>query len=554
MNYTTACPDWQRRILARESLITMPILFPAEARAAMRTFGSLMLPDVPGRPTLDKAAPKWARQLVSVLMGSYDGATGIRHLQELMLLISKKNGKSSYVGAAMLTALIRNPREQAEFLICAPTIEAANNSYNIVRGMVRADAELSALLHVRDQIKTIEHRETGASMKVLAADSNTVAGKRPSGVLIDELWAFGKSPRARDMVTELVGGLASRPEGFVWYCSTMSDEAPAGVFLEKLAYARDVRDGNRHDRRFLPLLFEFPRSMIDTREHLKPANFYITNPSIDVCVSADFLERELGKAQASGEAALASFTSKHLNVQPDLWLHGDAWAGAAHWSSCGDQTLTLDRLIERCESIVLGIDGGGGDDLLAAGVLGRVTGSDHWLHWAKAWCKSRVLERYRQHAPKLRDFEADGDLVITDVPNVDIEAVADLAAQLKTSGKLSIVAVDPAGIAEILAALDSVGIDEQERAGVSQGWRLTGAIKSTERHLIEGAFTHCAQPMMAWCVGNAKLTLNGNGISITKQASSGGKIDPLIALLTAAHALSMNIAPKKSPEPSLFFF
>jgi len=547
--YTTSCMDWEQRIQARESLVTMPVLFPSEARAALTVFNSLQLPDVPGRPKLAKAAPQWARDVVRVLFGSYDELSGERYLQELLLLVSKKNGKSSYAGAAMLTALIRNPRELAEFAIVAPTIEAANNSYAIVRGMVRCDPELSAMLHIKDNVKVIEHRETGAQLKVLASDANVVAGKRVSGVLIDELWTIGKSPRSKDMLTELTGGLATRPEGFIWYASTMSDEAPAGVFLEKLSYARQVRDGAIVDPKFLPVLYEFPRTMIDTLEHLEPRNFYVTNPSIGSCTSIDFLKRELKKAQAGGEAALASFTSKHLNVQPELWLHGDAWTGAKYWAQRGAR-LTLDDIIDRCEVIVFGVDGGGADDLLAVGVLGRE--GNRWLHWGHAWCKTQVLERHKQHAQRLRDFERCGDLAITDEPGADVYAVADLAARLKASGKLVMVALDPAGISEIVAALDDAGVDESLRVGVSQGWRLSGAIKSVERRLIEGTLTHCAQPLMAWSVGNAKAGASGNATVITK-AISTGKIDPLVALLIAAFALSSNPVQARQPDYQLYF-
>lgn len=550
--YSTSCTDWEQRILARESLVTMPVLFPAEARAALTVFNSLQLPDVPGRPQLAKAAPQWARDVVRVLFGSYDELSGERYLQELLLLVSKKNGKSSYAGAAMLTALVRNPRELAEFVIAAPTIEAASNSYSIVRGMVRADPELVALLHIKDNVKIIEHRETGAQLKVLASDANVVAGKRVSGVLIDELWAFGKSPRAKDMLTELVGGLASRAEGFIWYCSTMSDEAPAGVFLEKLNYARDVRDGKRNDAKFLPVLYEFPRSMIDRRQHLEPKYFYITNPSLGACVSVEFLTRELSKARAGGDSALASFTAKHLNVQPELWLHGDSWPGAAHWAKCGDRTLSLEKVIAQSETLVLGVDGGGGDDLLAVAVLGREAQTGRWLHWGGAWCKSQVLERHRQHAPRLRDFEKDGDLTITDVPGADIRAVCDLAARLQGSGKLSMVALDPAGISEIVQGMEASGIDESCRAGVQQGWRLSGAIKSIERRLIERTLSHCNQPLLAWCVGNAKAGMSGNAVVVTK-AISTGKIDPLVALLIAGFALSANLKAPSVPNYQLFF-
>jgi phage terminase large subunit-like protein len=76
--------------------------------------------------------------------------------------------------------------------------------------------------------------------------------------------------------------------------------------------------------------------------------------------------------------------------------------------------------------------------------------------------------------------------------------------------------------------------------GVSQGWRLTASIKTTERKCAGGELVHGGMPLMNWCVGNARVVQQGNAISITKQASGTAKIDPLMSLFDAATLMAMN--------------
>ncbi|HEY1402800.1 MAG TPA: terminase large subunit, partial [Pyrinomonadaceae bacterium] len=213
--------------------------------------------DAANQPTMGEVSLPWIREFVAHIFGSYED-TGVRHISEYFMLISKKNGKSTDAAAIMLTALILNWRHDAEYIILSPTIEVAKNSFEPAASMVRADPELSELLHVQDHIRTITHRATGATLKVVAAANETVSGKKAAGVLIDELWLFGKIANAATMIREATGGLAARPEGFIIYLTTQSNEPPAGVFKSKLDYARDVRDGKINDPRFLPVIYEFP--------------------------------------------------------------------------------------------------------------------------------------------------------------------------------------------------------------------------------------------------------------------------------------------------------
>jgi phage terminase large subunit-like protein len=237
-------------------------------------------------------------------------------------------------------------------------------------------------------------------------------------------------------------------------------------------------------------------------------------------------------------------------------LQSDRWAGADYWAARGDPGLTLDALLERSEVVVIGIDGGGLDDLLGLAVLGRDKDTRKWLVWCKAWAHSSVLERRKSIAAQLQDFARDGSLTIVDNLPDDLSEVADLVAQVEEAGVLGAVGLDQIGIGGIIDALAERGIEnveggEQRVVGISQGWKLAGAIKTAERKLADGTLIHAGQPLMAWAVGNARVEPRGNAITITKQTAGSAKIDPLIALFNAVALMATNpeaIAPRSVYE------
>ncbi|WP_409487947.1 terminase large subunit [Pseudomonas promysalinigenes] len=539
MLWTTACPDWWRRLAASESIIPEP-LFPQEAEESLDVFKGLRIVDAPGSPTIESACAPWVLAFAGAVFGSYNSETGERLIREFMLCIPKKNSKSTIAAAIMLTALVRNWRMSAEFIILAPTKEIADNAFVPAKDMVNNDEELRDLLHVQPHLRLITHRETGATLKVVAADSDVVGGKKAVGVLIDEAWLFGKNPKAADMIREATGGLLSRPEGFVIWLTTQSNEPPAGVFRSKLNYARGVRDGRIDDNRFLPVIYEFSKEMIDSGDARKPENFHLVNPNMGFSVDRPTLERLFMQAEIDGEAELRGFLAKHLNIEIGLALMSDAWVGAEFWEPQAATWLNLDEILERCEVIDVGGDGGGLDDLLGLAVVGREASTRRWFHWAHAWAHPSVLDRRKSEAPRLKDLEAAGDLTIVKRIGEDVEQFAAIVARINETGLLDKVGLDPAGIGSVLDALADAGVEEDKIVGISQGWKLTGAIKTTERKLAEGTLVHCGQPLMAWSCGNAKGVPSANAFLITKQASGTAKIDPLMATFNAVSLISLN--------------
>ncbi|MBV6572316.1 terminase large subunit [Acinetobacter baumannii] len=538
--WTTACPDWEERIVAKKSLMPCAPLFPQVADVAERIFKELILVDVMDSPKMGDVTLEWVIEFVRAIFGAYDPKAKRRLIREFFLLISKKNTKSTIAAGIMLTALILNDRQSAELIILAPTKEVADNSFNPIRDFIRADEELSERFNVSEHTKTVTHLGTGATLKVIAAESNAAAGKKASIILIDEVWLFGKRANAESMFREAKGGLASRPEGCVIYLSTMSDEVPCGVFKQLLDYARDVRDGIKVDKSFLPLIYEFPKHLVEAGEHLKPENFYITNPNLGASVDLEYLISEFNKVKDAGDESLRDFLAKHLNIEIGMNLRANRWAGAEFWNQ-QKHVFGLDQLIEQSDVITIGIDGGGLDDLLGSAVLGRLKKDPRvWWLWNHAWANKVALERRKENIPKYQDFEKEGSLTVVDKVGEDIDQLAVIAKQVYDSGKLDKIGLDPQGLGGLLDGLLGVGIPQEQLVGVPQGHRLMGYIMTAERKLAEGNLWHAGQQLMTWCAGNARVVMIGNGMRITKQESGVGKIDPLIATFNAVALMTMN--------------
>jgi phage terminase large subunit-like protein len=547
--WSTACPDWEERIVDRRSLIPFDPLFPDEAAAALAVFKSLRVCDVPGRPPAGEIFDEQVFDFVAAIFGAYDHRRAQRLINEFMLLISKKNAKSTIAALIMLTALIRNWRHYGELLILAPTIEVANNSFGPAAAAVHADPELDVLMHVVEHQRLIRHRDTEAVLKVVAADSETAAGKKAGFVLVEELWLFGKKPAAAAMLREATGGLAARPEGFVIYLTTHSDEPPAGVFKEKLEYFRDVRDGKIDDRSSLGVLYEWPDKMLEDEAYLEPENFYVTNPNLGRSVSQEWLTTELQKVLRGEGEGKQIFLAKHLNVEIGLKLRRDRWRGADHWEEAADREVCCDlsRMLERCEVAVVGVDGGGLDDLFGLCVAGRERHTSRWLLWFHAWCQENVLQVRKEIAPALKDFAEQGDLTIVDNGDDDLAGIVEVIGRVAETGLLpakGAIGLDPQGIGILVDELAKIGLEagppSYQVVPIGQGYRLFSAVASLERALKFKKAAHAGAPMMAWVVGNAKAVLRGNAVVIEKSVAGKAKIDPLIAGFNAIKLLEAN--------------
>lgn len=561
MAFGFACPDWADRLRDGLTPIADLSLDQVAAERAVGIFNKLRLPDVPGQPELREAAGEWMRDIVRAVFGSMQSsAVGpeVRLVGEVFILVPKKNAKTTSAAAIALTFMLLNKRRNADMLIIGPTQKISDVAFEQARGMIEADADgfLQKRFHIQDHKKTIRCRVTGARLMIRTFGMDVLTGAKPIFALLDEVHLLGTVPYAADVIRQIRGGMLPFPESLFVEITTQSDHPPSGVFRSELQYARGVRDGRITERvRMLPVLYEFPESVqtADGQLWADPDMWHMVTPNIDRSISLEALKDGFERAKHDGNAEIIAWATQHLNVEVGLALHSNRWAGSDYWGAAIDETIgDLQDLIERCEVAVVGIDGGGTDDLGGLYVIGREKGTRGLLGWAHAWAHPTVLQRRKEIVPVLKDFEADDDLTICEHPTQDHEEICDIVATLLDAGLLpeaEAIGLDPAGVASLVDALAGVGVAAEQMVAIAQGYRLSGAIWGLERALMDGRFRHGGQRMMAWCIGNAKAEQKGNAVLITKETAGKAKIDPLIAAFNAFALMARNpVAVKSGPS------
>ena len=259
-----------------------------------------------------------------------------------------------------------------------------------------------------------------------------------------------------------------------------------------------------------------------------------------------------------------------------MGARSDNWAGAEFWKERADPTITLDEIIARCEVVVIGLDGGGLDDLYGMTVLGRETAEieidamdepgefdapiggkvriKRWLSWSHAWAHRIVLDRRKSIVEKLEDLHEAREVTILDDGAIasnglpaDIAQILKIIIRFRDAGLLYCVSVDPAGLGELIDALASADITPENKdsgrdfvIGAPQGYAMMNALKTAERKLANGTLIHAEQALMDWCVANLKIENTATAIRATKQNAGDAKIDPAMALFNAVTIMVTN--------------
>ncbi|HME02081.1 MAG TPA: terminase large subunit, partial [Solirubrobacteraceae bacterium] len=299
---------------------------PSELEAFRRFCAALTLDN--GRPMV--LEPFQERLLVDYFAGA----------RESVVIVPKKNGKTTTLGALALFHLLTVP--EAECVIAASSRDQAQILFDQAAGFCKRSEGLRARVTVRRGYREIRAKD-GGRIRVLAADADTADGVLPTLALVDELHRH----KSVELYSVFRDGLGPR-DGQMLTISTAGedDESPLGVLRNRAyALAEQERDGAYHyarsdDGSFV--LHEWCLEPTDDRDDL--ALVKAANPASWHTIES---LRERRDSPSTTDWTWARFAC-------GVWVRGgvQAWLSPEAWAACEDR-----RPIPPGAAVVIGFDG-----------------------------------------------------------------------------------------------------------------------------------------------------------------------------------------------------
>lgn len=426
-----------------------------------------------GRPLLLEPWQRWVLKLVFEV----DKRTGLRRWRNVLLMVPRKNAKSTLIAALGYYFLVFDGEGGPECYSAAWGESQARNVFDAARTMHDASPMLQRT--TQKYAKAITCPENAGSWRVVSRMADMQQGTNPHAALIDELHVHARG----DLLDAFRRGMQARRQPILLNISTegASRFNPLGD-LERGFYDDAVIDeltpfllvGRHEESRSLMIRFGVPWG--STVEPDDPAVVRGCNPA--GWLDADRLIGEYLHAPGSREA---DFRRYHLNelVEND----GSEGVPMHMWDECADPTL---ELVDG-QDVVLGIDAGYRRDCSAVVVIGKHASG------------RAVARQWIWKPPRDQGLE------------LDLEAtIGQRVEQLLTQYRVRRIVGDPALLVSLFQRWQGRGLPVRE---YRFGWGDTGPDSVRMLEAIQSQqLAHDGNPEMRVHITNLRVKEGPNGL------------------------------------------
>lgn len=286
--------------------------------------------------------------IVRPAFGWISATTGARRFRFVLLFVPKGNGKSPLGSGIGLFLAGCDGEAAAEVFALAGDKDQAKVVHDSAKIYVEESADLAELCDVtRD---SIYFRQTRSYLKVISADAPGKHGRRPHGVIIDEL----HTQRNRDLYEAMRKSLAKRRQPMMLLLSHAGDDDES-ICYEEYEYAKNVIRDPAFDEAYLPVIFEATRE----EDWTSPEIWRKANPAFGVTINPEIFAAECHAAQNEPRKK-----NDFLRYNLNRWVEqATAWIPVEWWDNC-PSALSDDTFLQKL-ACTAGLDGAQKIDLFS---------------------------------------------------------------------------------------------------------------------------------------------------------------------------------------------
>jgi phage terminase large subunit-like protein len=465
----------------------------------------------------------WQKALIAALFGFVHKIDGVRKYREVILIVARKNGKSTLAAAIGLYMLVADNEPGPEIVSAATKREQAKIIWSEAKRMIKKSPSLRK--RIRTLVGEIVADFNDGIFKPLSSDSNTLDGLNVHCALIDELHAI----QDKNLYDVIVDGMSAREQPLTVITST-AGTVREGIFdlkYDEAARIIDSYDGNvaPEDERILPVIYE-----LDKREEwMDPKCWSKANPGLGTIKDLGQLRDKVAKAQKN-PLLVKNLLCKDFNIRETTT---EAWLTYEQLNN----TATFDTKVLKPRYGIGGADLSSTTDLTNATVIFMVPGDETIYVLQMYWLPEDLLET-REKDDKIpytiwRDM---GLLRTTPGNKIDYKFVTQWFLEVQNHYDIYLPWIGYDSWSATYWVEEMKGYFGAEAMGpVIQGKKtLSAPMKALGADLEAKRINYNNNPILKWCLSNVAVDIDKNGnIQPCKPKNQRRRIDGFAGLLNA---------------------
>lgn len=458
----------------------------------------------------------WEKAFLQVAYGFKYKDTGLRRFNEVILLIARKNGKTTFVAGIDLAEFFLS-RGGVDIVCASNTNDQASILFEEINNMREHSKALSKPKRSRKNIFYIYSPKNKNKIKKLSGQSRNLDGFNIEVGCIDEVHEMTDS-KVYDAIKQ---SQSTKEEPLIFIIST-EGKVVEGFLDNKLAYCRKMLKGEIEDERVLPWLYTQ-----DSQEEIfkDKRTWQKSNPSLGKVKTVGYVEDIMNKAK-NDLATRVTMLCKDFNIKQ---LEAGSWLTFDEL----DNSTKFDIEDLKDSYAVGGVDLSSTTDLTASVLLVVKNGKKYVIpHF---FMPRDVLEKRMQEDSVPYDIWVQkGYITLSEGSQNDFTKVTEWFKEMVwTYGIRPLwIGYDPWNSKYWIDEMDDAGFTmEKVRQGI---YTLSEPMKQLEADLKNKKVIYDNNPILKWCLSNtqAKVDINGN-IQPCKLNSKYKRIDGAVALIIA---------------------